>query len=255
MTCADERVYRTLFTSNVTRHNVRILWEPSVLPLPAILFREVLAYWDALPKENIFNGKVARLDDWRLSADSKTLDLHLRPSDYRTLMYSNANTEKICQTWGSQHLARVLGISAVLLSAEKDIILMKRSQNVGEFPGCFDVFGGHIDVPVQQTPCVFEAMQQELEEEVGILPFEYDLRLIGLIESAPNKKPELVFQADCQLTTLDIYQRTNHARDQMEYSDLLTLANKHQLLDFLAVQKQQSSPSAYGSLCLFAQKK
>ena len=253
MTCTNERVFRTFFTSNLSRPNVRILWNPTALALPAALHDRILEYWETLPKDYIFNGKIARLENWHLSENRQTLDLDLRPSDYRTLMYSNAHVKTICETWGSQYVARVLGISAVLLSAEETIILMKRSQTVGEFPGCFDVFGGHIDVAAQQTPCVFSAMQQELNEEVGLGPDEYSLSLIGLIESVPNLKPELVFRADCRLSTREIYERARHARDQREYSGLITLDDHLHVGDFLTAHNDEFSPSAYGSLCIYAQ--
>ncbi len=253
MTCTNERVFRIFFTSNLSRQHVRILWNPTALPVPAPLQETILQYWETLPKDFIFNGKIARLENWHLSENRQALDLYLRPSDYRTLMYSNAHVAQICDTWGAPYLAKVLGISAVLRSVDGAVIAMKRSQTVGEFPCCFDVFGGHIDVAAQQTPCVFRAMQQELNEEVGLLSNEYSLTLIGLIESVPNQKPELVFLADCRLSTREIYERAQNARDQREYSGLITLDDHLFVGDFLTAHHDEFSPSAYGSLCIYAQ--
>mgnify|MGYP006279257877 CR=1 FL=1 len=252
MTCADERVFHIYFTTRMMRHHVRILWESLPLSLPSLLEQSIHTFWQTLPKTHIFNGTVARLDTWEWSSDRRGLHLYLRPSEYRTLLYSNAHVSEICAAWGRRYLANVLGISAVLLSADKHIVFMKRSQDVGEFPGCFDVFGGHIDVSASHNaPCVFAAMEQELDEEVNLAPADYDLELIGLLKSVPNQKPELVFLATSLLSTSEILKRAQRARDRHEYSDFHWVSDGHELQQFLTTRKEQFSPSAFGSLCVF----
>ena len=125
--------------------------------------------------------------------------------------------------------------------------------DVGEFPGCYDVFGGHIDVPPNEnSPNVFSSMAQELKEEVGLDRSDYDLYLIGLIESTPNRKPELVFFASTFLTKKQILSRTHEAQDHIEFTHVHAIENGVELLNFLKTNKSGFSPSAFGSLCVYA---
>jgi 8-oxo-dGTP pyrophosphatase MutT (NUDIX family) len=250
VTFADDRIFTTIFTCHGSEVNVESSWNPAALQQPADMQREVQEYWARLPKENIFNGQLARLDHW--SRLSKGCKFELSPTDYRTLLYSNSHVEHICKTWGSAYLSRALGISAVLLSSDDYILFMKRSTNVGEYPECYDVFGGHIDVPSNGTgPNVFESMAQELEEEAGLDRADYILKLVGLIESTPNRKPELVFIATAHLTKEQIISHTRQAKDQGEFSCVHALENGSEFVEFVKVNKFEFSPSAFGSICMY----
>jgi 8-oxo-dGTP pyrophosphatase MutT (NUDIX family) len=248
--CADERVFTTWFAKSLTPQNVRVQWRSEPLSLPTEMQEDVEQFWDSLPKEFIFNGALARLDEWLLSGDQ--LEILLRQSDYRTLLYSNHHVDKIRQRWGDRCLSRALGISAVLISSDGYLVFIKRSLAVGEFPGTLDVFGGHIDVPVNDgAPNIFTAMAQELQEEAGLAPNEYQLTLIGLIESTPNKKPELIFKAESSLTVQAIEAKVRRARDRREFVGIFTVPNElDQLRAILENEREKWSPSAFGSVCL-----
>lgn len=250
MICADERVFTTLFTKSIAAQNVRVQWGAEPLVLPIEMQEHVEQYWDTLSKEFIFNGALARLDSWQLSGDR--LDIQLRPSDYRTLLYSNQHVKKIRQQWGDHCLSRALGISAVLISSDRQLVFIQRSLEVGEFPGACDVFGGHIDVPANQgAPNVFASMAQELEEEAGLTPNEYQLTLIGLIESTPNTKPELIFKAESSLTAQAIKAKVRCARDRREFVCIYTVPDEPAPLRIiLENEREKWSPSAFGSVCL-----
>lgn len=253
MNCSEPSVFRPLFRRTFTEPNVEISWNAAELTIPQEMHAQVLAYWASLPKDFIFNGRLARLDRWSFTSSGCRLDL--RPSDYRTLLYSNQHVHHICHSWGSDYLSRALGISAVVVSADNELVFMRRSANVGEFPECYDVFGGHIDVPAAgDKPNVFNAMAQELREEVGLESADYDLTLIGLLESTPNRKPELVFVANTRLPAADVVARTQRAQDHGEFTRVHTLANDVDLVNhFLRANRDVFSPSAYGSFCLFMQ--
>ncbi len=215
--------------------------------------QEIDGLWQELRSEHCYNGKLARLDFWQV--ESGSLHLRLSPSDYRTLLYSNRRVQRIAQVWGETFYSRALGVSAVVVSQDQDILLMQRSSRVGEYPNFFDVFGGHIGVPaVDHAPWVFTAMMQELEEELAMSPDLYSLRCLGLGESIPNRKPELIFSAACVQTGEDIVRQASQARDAREYTGIFTVANKESALTaFLEESKWQLSPSAYGGLCLYAE--
>ena len=251
MTCENERIFSVNFTCRCPEEMLDVSWQSEPLDLPLDMQKSIKKHWDSLPKDNIFNGRLARLDRWSYSGQG--CHLALRPTDYRTLLYSNSHVQEICTLWGSDYLSRALGISAVLLSVDNFVIFMKRSANVGEFPECYDVFGGHIDVPPNEnSPNVFSSMAQELKEEVGLDRSDYDLYLIGLIESTPNRKPELVFFASTFLTKEQILSRTHEAQDHIEFTHVHAIENGVELLNFLKTNKSGFSPSAFGSLCVYA---
>ena len=101
---------------------------------------------------------MARLDRWH--ADGEVLSITLSVTDYQTLFYSNSHVELIEKEWGAKFLSKALGISTVLVTGDKRIPVIKRSSHVGEYPGCLDVFGGHIDV--ERAGDVVAAMRDEL---------------------------------------------------------------------------------------------
>lgn len=214
--------------------------------------QEIAFLWQELESDHCYNGRLARLDFWNLQQG--TLQLVLSPTDYRTLLFSNKNIERIAREWGESFFSRALGVSAVVVSSDHQLLLMQRSDRVGEYPDCFDVFGGHIDVEGEErAPSVFGAISQELEEELNLRSGDYSLQCLGLGESIPNRKPELVFVATSELPCDEIISCAGNAADAMEYSRLFAIPNKVlEVTNFLQESRNQLSPSAFGSICLYA---
>ncbi|RPH98472.1 MAG: NUDIX domain-containing protein, partial [Calditrichaeota bacterium] len=244
-------VFKIIFSRILQPHEVEIHWDRGAFKIPPEMFKAIEDYWQRVVDEHIFNGELVRLDSWRL-ADGR-LHLQLRPSDYQTLLYSNQHVDAICAQWGEAFLSRVLGISAIIKSQDDKLLLIKRSLRVGEYPGCFDVIGGHIDVPLDgAAPDVFQSMQREMEEETGLLPQECSLTLLGLVEAVPNRKPELVFFADCHLNMRQITERARQAKDRVEIEDVFLVNNSVSALDSILGENGISwSPSAFGCLYLY----
>ncbi len=251
MICENSRFFSTSFTCNLRQADVHIEWNPTAIELPDDMHRDMLKHWDSLAKDYIYNGRLARLDSWSLTSAQCRLDL--RPTDYRTLLYSNAHIDVIQHKWGRRFLSGTLGISSIVRSSDDELIFMKRSATVGEYPKCYDVFGGHIDVPQNGgAPNVFASMAQELREEAGLARSDYDLSLIGLIQSTPNQKPELIFLAQTELSTSHILARTRDAQDHIEFSHVHTIGNdRNHILQYLDANEDEFSPSAYGSFCVY----
>ncbi|NIA28429.1 MAG: hypothetical protein GWP06_00780 [Actinobacteria bacterium] len=245
----DKKIFRVLEKSLFSKDKVRIKWNTNFKPLPQTLAGEINDFWARQQhRPHLFNGQLARLDSWTVN-DGHLL-LHLRRSDYRTLLYSNAHIKKTESEWGADYFPRALGISAVLVTADAQIVLIRRSKDVGEFSNCFDVFGGHIDAPSgSNAPCVYKSMEKELAEEAGLAASDFELLLIGLIEAVPNRKPELVFCAHCKLNLPKILEKASNAKDQFEYSEIFAL-NQSQLEDFMQKNKSSFSPSAFGCLVI-----
>ncbi len=244
--------YHTLFTGGFSPSMVIVQWEESLPPLAGELQTAVDAAWEGLNPNPHFNGRIARLEEWRIRDGA--LHLWLRPVEYKHLLYSNAHTGEIIRHYGEHQLARALGISAVVVSAEGQILLMERSDRVGEFPGCYDLFGGHIDPPAQgEIPDPFASMEKELDEELALLPGTASLSLFGLLLTREARKPELLFIARCGMESEAMMRAALGARDRYEYRRLLAIpADAESVRGFLQHHRTKLSPSAFGGLEIFA---
>ncbi len=185
------------------------------------------------------------------------LTLHLGMTNYKELFYSNSFTQQIISNFNSKYLSAALGISAILISADEQIVLIKRSETVGEYPGKLDVVGGHIhpkEHAVSGKPEPFLAMKAEILEEVNLEITENDpIDIIGLIETSVTKKPELIFQVRCQQKCDEIKQ-TGANNNSSEISNFLSIANNRDTIStFVEKKMNHFSPSAIGSLWLYAQ--
>lgn len=252
MSATNSLPYIPLLTGHFAAHEVQVSWKSLAESRPPQLQREIDAAWQGLRPNPHFNGRIARLEGWE--AEQGRLELQLRPTDYKTLLYSNGHVEEIVAQWGERALAKALGISAVVLSADGELILMQRSELVGEYPGCFDVFGGHIDAPARGgRPDPFASMEKELAEELALAAEDFVLRCIGLVLARKTRKPELIFRAHTRLTSDALLQAATAAQDRYEYTRLLTVpAEAGEIAAFLQLNTERVSPSACGALELFA---
>ncbi len=247
----DYQRFEILISTNLGQDKVRILWFPSDSPIPPSLKREIIDYWKQFNNQH-FNGQLARLDKWKL--ENSNLTLWLSKTDYRTLLYSNDHIDHIEQKWGDEHVCKALGISSVVISKDQYLLYMKRSHSVGEYPGCFDIFGGHVDAPasLNQAPDVFNAIKTELEEELGLPPHLQNCFCIGLARVTENQKPELFFKTHCSLTMKEIIVLAGGAKDRGEYTTILYLKKDYdQLSALLRDKSEEFSPSAAAGLTLF----
>lgn len=228
--------------------------------LPAALIASIEDYWKKeilqTPKGNyLFNGDLCRLNNWEVAENRLILDLGR--TNYKELLYSNNFVQDIITQFGAEYLSKALGISAVLVSSDRRIVLLERSENVGEYPGRLDVLGGHIhpvDHAVSGMPDPFYAIKTEVKEEVNLQVTSNDpVTCLGLIETRVTKKPELVFLVKSQQTSDEILKSTLSNKSS-ELTKVFTIENNlTPLTSFLENKKEQLSPSAYGTLWLYAQ--
>ena len=216
---------------------------PEFYAIPKEMLTESQLFWQENAGPGLYNGSLARLESWKMNGD--TLELNLELTDYRTQFYSNHHVERILENWGEKSLSRAMGISTIVEIGDDQVLLMKRSRNVGEYPGMYDVFGGHVEFPGQNIaqPDVYGAMYAELEEELGVNCAPFRLELLGLIESIPNRKPELVFACRLPLTYEKVLEYALNARDRFEFDQIISV-----LYPF---DGYEMSPSAAGCLSLF----
>ncbi len=220
---------------------------------PPELYANAQKFWQEFVKPGMYNGKLARLSAWTIKSD--TLELELGVTDYCTQVYCNHHLETVLQNWGENSLSYALGISAVVETQDNDILLMKRSRYLGEYPGFVDVFGGHIEIAADKSmpPSIDDAMLTELNEELGIEKQLLRIEPLGLVESLPNRKPELVFFCQLNVSTKQVMDCVQHAQDRHEYTHILTVKGPEALKEHR--DHPDTSPSAVGSLSLFLEKK
>jgi len=234
-------------------NELAVTWQERLHQLPASLAAEIDSFWREKARQGLYNGRMARLEEFELCPSSLWLRLSL--TDYKTLLYSNAHKEEILQRWPAQILARAVGVSALVKTSDRLLVLIRRSKSVGEYPCHYDVLGGHIDAAWQGDPqAAFSAVQQELFEEAALAARDYALHCFALIETVSSAKPELLFVAESRLSRQQIIERTALAIDQQEYEQLLFVNDDHEAIqDFLANEKE-ISPSAIGCLCEYGRR-
>ncbi len=255
MTQVEGQRYKILFSKPIAKDKIKIHWRPLQQSLPTQLQNRIQAYWTQVGEKH-FNGQLARLDHWCFQGSE--LKLALSITDYQTLIYSNAHINIIQTVWGESCWSRALGVSAVVITADHYILYMQRSNGVGEYPGCFDIFGGHIDVSEKMTdaPDVFGAIKQELHEELGLPKETSSCSCIGLIEVEENKKPELIFKTQCPFTKDRIKALARSAVDRSEYVELFFQSDsKSGLAALIETEGHRFSPSAVAGLQLYFNQK
>ncbi|MBN2412175.1 hypothetical protein JXQ31_10830 [candidate division KSB1 bacterium] len=233
--------------------DVKVNWTPHFYDLPPDMLIEIEKFWKNKKNKKMYNGQLARLDSWII--EKNILNLNLSVTDYSTLFYSNHHIQFIIKKWGAKYISRALGISAIVLTSDRFLMLMRRSNMVGEYPECIDVFGGHINLSHNlEFPGIRESMLKELDEELGIENKDVDLDCIGLITNSQNKKPELIFTANIALSVNEVINKMNNAVDSFEFSKIIVLPNLENVLtSFMKKNENLFSPSALGCIEMFKQ--
>ena len=241
-----------------SRPDIIINWAPEERALPSALASAIERHWNqevvtASNAASIFNGELCRLSHWKVEGSALTLGLGI--TDYKELLHSNRYAQRISREFDSQYLSRALGVSAVVTSRDGYVILIERSDAVGECPGMWDVLGGHIHPEEHQvagTPDPFLSIQHELFEEAKLRLTDLDsLICIGLIETRKTRKPELIFDVQCHLSAKRIVQLGSE-ENSSEIAKFISIS--HDSIDsFLKINQVQVSPSALGALWVHRQ--
>lgn len=257
----QQKIFNLLISGNFNQNEVKIIWNPSLRVLPDSLMEKIEEYWNKeilqTSKSNyLFNGDLCRLNSWGIAQNR--LNLFLGRTNYKELIYSNNFVQEIVKHFGMELLSKALGISAVLVSRDEKIVLIERSESVGEYPGRLDVLGGHIhpsEHAVSGVPDPFYAIKAELKEEVNLQVSENEAVIcLGLIENRSTNKPELIFLIKSHRNSGEIINLSLSVHSS-ELTQVFTIAgNMNSLTSFLVNKKDQLSPSAYGALWLYGQR-
>ncbi len=239
------------------RH-VEIKWNPNKTALSNDLAKEIEAFWKTnivgtAGLSKIYNGNLCSLRDWQ--STDRQLILTLAPTDYKQLLFSN-HIRVIAHITEPEFNPRALGISAVLVGCDNQIVLMQRSSQVGECPNMLDVFGGHVEPGEHDfagVPDPFVGIATEIREEVGIAVPPESFACNGLIDTSLTSKPELIFSFTSDMSGSELIGKARETNSE-EIAGFMTVENNRVALSsFFLKENDNLSPSAFGSLWLHLQ--
>ncbi|KAM0953619.1 putative NUDIX hydrolase domain-containing protein [Dioscorea sansibarensis] len=174
--------------------------------------------------------------------------LHLGLTDYRTFVGTNLNpswemflVHSEDDTIRCQHTSSPLGNGAVVETSDKKILVLRRSNNVGEFPGYFVFPGGHsepleVGISVHQAENsevingkvsqeMFDGIIREVVEEIGVPAHSLtEPVFIGISRRDLNFRPTAFFFVNCNLESSEIYQLYSKAQDGYESTQLYAVS-------------------------------
>ncbi|KAF9595971.1 hypothetical protein IFM89_006717 [Coptis chinensis] len=182
---------------------------------------------------SLFNGTKFRYGGYALhnpdgTSQKSQLCLRLGLTDYRTFMGTNLSKE-----WERflihseddpircQHTSSPLGNGAVVETADSKIIVLKRSDNVGEFPGHFVFPGGHPEP--QEIGISAHRYDQDLTDSEQ-LNRKNDPIFIGISRRELNVRPTAFFFLKCGLESNEIQQLYSNAQDSYESVQLYSVS-------------------------------
>ncbi|KAK4851162.1 hypothetical protein QYF36_012878 [Acer negundo] len=230
------------------------------IPHPDIyLENSISEIWDSRVQKNtsLFNGQKFRFGGYTMHGEGGSnleshVCLHLGLTDYRTFVGTNLNPlwEKFLipsedHSIQCQHTASPLGNGAVVETSDKKLLALRRSNNVGEFPGYFVFPGGHPEpqeVRIASHQCgkdmtdsdltnkkvsqeMFDSIIREVVEEIGVPAASLCNPLfIGVSCRQLNVRPAAFFFIKCNLQSEEIQQLYSSAQDGFESTQLYTVS-------------------------------
>ncbi|KAF2577447.1 hypothetical protein F2Q68_00005374 [Brassica cretica] len=212
--------------------------------------------WEQRTQGNssLFNGQKFRFGSFCLDGDAGTNELphvclRLGLTDYRTFVGTNLSSQWEQFLVTSQddcvrcrHTSSPLGNAAVIETSDQKIIVLRRSDNVGEFPGHYVFPGGHpepmsVGIDSHQlekdgdalnkkvTQEMFDSITREVVEETGIPASSLSTPLfIGISRRELNVRPAMFFFIKCSHHSDDIPRLYSSAEDAFESTQLHTVS-------------------------------
>ncbi|KAF8052874.1 hypothetical protein N665_1495s0005 [Sinapis alba] len=212
--------------------------------------------WEQRTQRNssLFNGQKFRFGSLCIDGDAGTNEvphvfLRLGLTDYRTFVGTNLSSQWEKFLVASQddsvrcrHTSSPLGNAAVIETSDHKIIVLRRSDNVGEFPGHYVFPGGHpepmsVGIDSHQlekdgevlnekvTQEMFDSITREVVEETGIPASSLSPPLfIGISQRELNVRPAMFFFIKCSRHSDDIQRLYSSAEDGFESTQLHTVS-------------------------------
>ncbi|KAG8084540.1 hypothetical protein GUJ93_ZPchr0010g8994 [Zizania palustris] len=180
------------------------------------------------------------------------VSLHLGLTDYRTFVGTNLNPlwQKFLvlaedDSVHCQHTSNPLGNGAIVETSDGKIIVLQRSDNVGEFPGYYVFPGGHsepqeLGILAHQTDEkdlallnervsqeMFDGIIREVVEETGVPASSLtEPVFIGVSRREMNVRPTAFFFTKCNIDSTGVYELYSRAQDGYESTQLYAVSEE-----------------------------
>jgi len=202
----------------------------------------------------IFPGDLCRLIRYERNDDD--LQLNLGRTHFKELLGTNLSHPIIHRLLGEEYMSNGLGVRAVIRTADEKIIIGQRSEKVVEAAGYYHLCGGYID-PLKHIsgdhPDPYISIKIHMEEELGIPESAIrHLRCLGVVSDCETMKPEVMFEAEIDLTFRKILLNMDKAARSAVHSELFgIMAVRASLRGFLAGNRRKIAPTGQGCLWIY----
>lgn len=156
-----------------------------------------------------------------VTASPTALVVATTTTDYADFLLSNVEHPEWRHERGDAAMADPIGVSALLRTADGEVIYGRRSGRTHDSPGAFHVLpSGHPHPPETIT----EAIENELVGEVGIaLTDVIDASVTGVVRAAGTGKPEITMRLTTRLSTDELSGRRADAVERWEFAEVVAL--------------------------------
>ncbi|EQC38821.1 hypothetical protein SDRG_03780 [Saprolegnia diclina VS20] len=228
--------------------------------------------WDdkLAAQPHLFNGAKFRLASsaltstglqmtWGLTSYKEYISTCSRPEIVATLRRDGGENPR-------QHLSMKVGVAAALVTSDKHVVFLQRSNAVGAYPNMADVPGGHPEPEKVGLHCesdyelsdelnarcvaeLFDSITAEVEEETNVPRSALSPPLLlGVTLQGSAETPSYAFLIECALSVADVQERYVDAQDQYESTRLMFVP-----VAALSTNTLELTPSAAGCLQLLAE--
>uniref|UniRef100_A0ACD5TYT8 Uncharacterized protein n=1 Tax=Avena sativa TaxID=4498 RepID=A0ACD5TYT8_AVESA len=246
--------------AGLPRSRVSVKFDPSFDRIPhpdASLEESIDEIWNQRLQENPslysgtkfrYGGHVSHQNDE--SNQEYCVSLHLGLTDYRTFVGTNlspswenflvpSEDDSVC----CQHLSNPLGNGAIVETSDEKIIVLQRSNNVGESPGCYVFPGGHsepqeVGILAHQNDVqdvvhliervsdeMFDGIIREVVEETGVPASSLSEPIfIGVSRRETNVRPAAFFYVRCNVDSSTVTELYSRAQDGYESTKLYAVS-------------------------------
>ena len=205
---------------------------------------------NADPKVHVFDGPMCRLEGFgSLPAPPdkpSRLRLELSMTTYRVFLGTNLHGPRDLPT---ETLASPVGVSPALQTCDGFLLFGRRNQRVAYYPHRLHPFSGALEPPPNGGNVdIFEECRRELAEELNLAASEIpQVELMGIVEDARIRYPELILHARTNLSREDVTARLNAA----EHDGLVAVPAEPACIE-VALSDAAYTPVGRAALTLFA---
>jgi len=198
----------------------------------------------------LWNGPLCRLIEYQTVGDR--LGLTLGPTDYRSFVGTNLYNKRLRYFHGPHLLANPVGMSAVVISSDRYILLGRRSQKVAFHADRIHPVAGRLEPASDGAPDPFTGLQEEILEELA-LGAERIAKVVclGLVRDKSIFQPELIFDVSIDTAVEEIRRTHKSAAGRFENSELVVVRDQPaSVVAFIETNIRSLTPVGTASLLL-----